>query len=129
MSQKTCHILGHHEPIHVKFGVWGFFIIFYWNIVMKMLKCKKENLMTSHSVLYMVVLKQAVSYGGIETTRCRYWKVFDNQNISTMYHWELPNAGLECVFRMRSMTLAKTKQNKCVTILCIHCFFFFFAMA
>ena len=33
---------------HVKFGVWGFFIMFYWNIVMKMLKCKKENLMTSH---------------------------------------------------------------------------------
>ena len=28
--------------------VWGFFIMFYWNIVMKMLKCKKENLMTSH---------------------------------------------------------------------------------
>ena len=42
------HILGHHEPIHVKFGVGGFFIMFYWNIVMKMLKCKKENLMTSH---------------------------------------------------------------------------------
>ena len=42
------HISGHHEPIHVKFGVWGFFIMFYWNIVMKMLKCKKENLMMSH---------------------------------------------------------------------------------
>ena len=42
------HISGYHEPIHVKFGVWGFFIMFYWNIVMKMLKCKKENLMTSH---------------------------------------------------------------------------------
>ena len=39
---------GHHEPIHVKFRVWGFFIMFYWNMVMKMLKCKKENLMTSH---------------------------------------------------------------------------------
>ena len=42
------HISGHHEPIHVKLGVWGFFIMFYWNIVMKMLKCKKENLMMSH---------------------------------------------------------------------------------
>ena len=28
--------------------MWGYFIIFYWNMVMKMLKCKKENLMTSH---------------------------------------------------------------------------------
>ena len=37
------HISGHHEPIHVKFGVWGFFIMFYWNIVMKMLKCKKRK--------------------------------------------------------------------------------------
>ena len=46
-------ISGHHEPIHVKFGVWGFFHMFYWNMVMKMLKCKKENLMTSHfSTLY-----------------------------------------------------------------------------
>ena len=43
------HIWGHHEPIHVKFGVWwGFCIMFYWNMIMKMLKCKKENLMTSH---------------------------------------------------------------------------------
>ena len=42
------HISGHHEPIHVKFGVWGFFIMFYWNLVIKMLNCKKENLMTSH---------------------------------------------------------------------------------
>ena len=51
------HISGHHEPIHVKFGVWGFFIMFYWNIVMKMLKCKKENLMTSHlSTLYDISL-------------------------------------------------------------------------
>ena len=38
----------HHEPIHIKFGVWGFFIMFYWILVMKMLKCKKENLMMSH---------------------------------------------------------------------------------
>ena len=49
------HISGLHEPIHVKFGVWGFFIMFYRNIVMKMLKCKNENLMTFHtSVLYKV---------------------------------------------------------------------------
>ena len=37
------HISGHHEPIHVKLGVWGFFIMFYWNMVMKMLKCKKRK--------------------------------------------------------------------------------------
>ena len=42
------HISGHHEPIHVKFGVWRFFIMFYWNTVMKVLICKKENLMTLH---------------------------------------------------------------------------------
>ena len=42
------HISSHHKPSHVKFVVWGFFIMFYWNFVMKMLKCKKENLMTSH---------------------------------------------------------------------------------
>ena len=49
LIRSSCgRISGPHEPIHVKFGVWGFFIMFYWNIVMKMLKCKKENLMTSH---------------------------------------------------------------------------------
>ena len=42
------HISDHHEPIHVKFGVWGFFIMFYWSMVTRMLKCKKGNLMTSH---------------------------------------------------------------------------------
>ena len=41
------HILGHHEPIHVKFGVWRFFIMLYRNKVMKMLKCKQKILMTS----------------------------------------------------------------------------------
>ena len=51
------HISGHHEPFHVKFGVWGFFIMFYWNIVMKMLKCKKckkKKIWWRHtSVLYV----------------------------------------------------------------------------
>ena len=42
------HILGHHEPIHVKFGVWRFFIMLYRNMVMKVLKCKQIFLMTSH---------------------------------------------------------------------------------
>ena len=42
------HILGHHEPIHVKFGVWRFFIMLYRNMVMEMLKCKQNFLMTSH---------------------------------------------------------------------------------
>ena len=45
---SSSHISVYHEPIHVILGVWGFFIRFYWNIVMEMLKCKKENLMTSH---------------------------------------------------------------------------------
>ena len=48
LIRYTCgHISGHHEPnscqIHVKFGVWGFSITFYWNMVMKMLKCKKKK--------------------------------------------------------------------------------------
>ena len=47
-SYSCGHISGHHEPIHVKFGVWGFFIMLFWNMVMKMLKCKKENMMMSH---------------------------------------------------------------------------------
>ena len=60
------HISDHHEPIHIKFGVWGFFIMFYWNIVMKMLKCKKENLMTSHfSTLYSSCLIN-YSYAAID---------------------------------------------------------------
>ena len=42
------HILGHHEPIHVKFGVWRFFIMLYRNMVMKMLKCKQFFFMMSH---------------------------------------------------------------------------------
>ena len=37
------HVSGYQEPIHVKFGVWGFFIMYYWNMVMKMLKCKKKK--------------------------------------------------------------------------------------
>ena len=36
------HISGHHELFYVKLGVWGVFIMFYWN-VMKMLKCKKRK--------------------------------------------------------------------------------------
>ena len=49
------HISGHHEPIHVKFGVWGIFIMFYWNMLMKMLKCKKKEIWWRHiSVLYMM---------------------------------------------------------------------------
>ena len=48
------HISGHREPIHVKF-VWGVFITFYWNMVVKILECKKENLMMPHfSTLYLV---------------------------------------------------------------------------
>ena len=44
LIRNSCgHISGHHEPIHVKFGVSGFFIMFYWNMVMKMLKCKKRK--------------------------------------------------------------------------------------
>ena len=35
------HNSGHHEPIPVKFCVWVFSIMFYWNMVMKMLKWPK----------------------------------------------------------------------------------------
>ena len=62
------HISGHHEPIYVKFGVWGFFIMFYWNIVMKMLKCNKENLMTSHfSTLWCYLVSRIC---GIDELMC-----------------------------------------------------------
>ena len=37
-----------HEPIQVKFGLWEFFFMLCWNMVMKILKCKNKNLMTSH---------------------------------------------------------------------------------
>ena len=49
-ARYSCgHILDHHEPIHVKFGVWRFFIMLYRN----MQKKNHENaeqivLMTSH---------------------------------------------------------------------------------
>ena len=46
------HILGHHEPIHVKFGVWRFFIMLYRNMVMKMLKCKQKFWWRHTLVLY-----------------------------------------------------------------------------
>ena len=46
------HILGHHEPIHVKFGVCWFFIMLYRNMVMKMLKCKQFFWWRHTSVLY-----------------------------------------------------------------------------
>ena len=46
------HILGHHEPIHVKFGVWRFFIMLYRNMKKKNHENaemqKKIFLMTSH---------------------------------------------------------------------------------
>ena len=52
------HILGLHEPIHVKFGVWRFFIMLYRNMVMKMLKCKQIFWWRHTSVLYIRVRKQ-----------------------------------------------------------------------
>ena len=33
------HILGHHEPIPTKFGLWMFFIMLHGNMVSKTLKC------------------------------------------------------------------------------------------
>ena len=52
-----CHTLGPHELNHVKIGVWGFYIMFYWNMVMKMLKYKNDNLMTSHfSTLWLIMI-------------------------------------------------------------------------
>ena len=41
------HMSSQHEPFHVNLVCEGF-SLFYWNIVMKMLKCKNENLMTSY---------------------------------------------------------------------------------
>ena len=51
------HISGPHEPIYVKFGVWGFFIMFYWNMVMKMLKCKNDNF-DDVTLRYSIILDQ-----------------------------------------------------------------------
>ena len=45
------HILGHHDPIHVKFGVCGVFIMFFWNMVMKRLRCKMQIWWPHTSVL------------------------------------------------------------------------------
>ena len=50
------HILGHHEPIHVKFGVWRFFIMLYQNMkkIMKMLKNIFDDVTLWCSIEYAV---------------------------------------------------------------------------
>ena len=50
------HNSGPREPIHVKFGLRGFFIMSYL-MVMKMLKCKDENLTSHFGTLYLYDLK------------------------------------------------------------------------
>ena len=48
LIRNSCsHISCPHEPIHVKYGLEGFFIMFYWNMGHENDECKKENLMTS----------------------------------------------------------------------------------
>ena len=49
------HISGHHEPIHAKFGLLGFFIMFYWNMVIKCwnAKKKKKKMISHFSALYI----------------------------------------------------------------------------
>ena len=46
------HISGHHEPNHVKFGVWGFFIMFSWIWSRKYWNAKKKIWWCHTSVLY-----------------------------------------------------------------------------
>ena len=58
ITHLSGHISGPHEPIHVKFGAWGFFIMSYWNMVMEVLKYKngKKNDDGHTSALYGTVL-------------------------------------------------------------------------
>ena len=44
------HISGHHEPIHVKFGVWGFFIMFYGHENAEMQKRKFDDVTLQYSI-------------------------------------------------------------------------------
>ena len=48
MLYSCGHILGPHEPIPTKFGVWRFFIMLYRTMKTKSWKCWKIFLMTSH---------------------------------------------------------------------------------
>ena len=66
------HISGPHKPIHVKFGVCGFFIIFYWNIVMKMVKCKIEKLMTSYFGALWGVGHDVIKILNFSAIQCRF---------------------------------------------------------
>ena len=53
------HILGHHEPIHVKFGAWRFFVMLYRNMkkkIMKMLKCQKKKKIDDVTLWYSIRL-------------------------------------------------------------------------
>ena len=73
------HILGHHEPIHVKFGVWRFFITLYRNMVMKMLKCKKKKKIDDVTLQYSITTRL---YKTHITTRKLYMTVITTIGVS-----------------------------------------------
>ena len=50
----------HHEPIHVKFGVWGFLITFCWNMVMKNAEMQERKFDD-------ITLQYSISMHGIQT--------------------------------------------------------------
>ena len=75
----------------VKFSVWGFFIMFYRNMVMKMLKCKNENLMTSH---FGTVYDHKWHVGKCFTSECREKYISYVVTEHTLYHKHLTDVKL-----------------------------------
>ena len=110
ISYSCSHILGHHEPIHVKFGVRGFFIMFYWNIIMKMLKCKKENLMMSHfSTLWKNIMDQMVNHTKGLKSRVYRWGDWWHSGIASGWHGWTMSRGPS---RQREKAKRKIKKIK-----------------
>ena len=84
------HFLDHHEPLHVKFGVWGFFILFYWKMVMKMLKCQKRKFDD-------ITLQYSITYGeagSVAVLPRRY---------APMGPGSIPSPGAVCAFGFQSI--------------------------
>ena len=74
------HILGHHEPIHVKFGVWRFFIMLYRKYEeKKSWKCwnaKQIYLMRSHfgTLFHAYVVNNRLPHDDHKTCFRFVWK-------------------------------------------------------
>ena len=65
--QSCDYISGHNEPIDAQFVVWGFFIIFYWNIIwsqnseMKKKRKKNKNKQTNKKQFIDVTLQYSIN--------------------------------------------------------------------